>query len=205
MKPIHSHRPHCEPLLVEADSLRVETPNGRPLFMDLSLRMGREKAALVGRNGVGKSTLLAVLAGMDVPRAGRLRVCPNTILVPQEIPTTMAVDPLAFASVREIDPEALHDEARKAGFDDMDILCRGESLSRGEGRKRALLFAKLRRPDLLLLDEPTFGLDFVGLSAMTSALCLWPGGLLVISHDRELLRDIGIEQEIRMGGLRLMT
>ncbi len=51
-------------VLLRAEAVCIETPDGRPLMTDLDLRMGRERVLLVGRNGVGKSSLLAVLAGV---------------------------------------------------------------------------------------------------------------------------------------------
>jgi ATPase subunit of ABC transporter with duplicated ATPase domains len=76
------------------------------------------------------------------------------------------------------------------------------SLSPGE-RVRAALICLFRRDpalELLVLDEPTLSLDFVGLAALTAALRAWPGGLVVASHDREFLDAIGIEQTIVLSG-----
>lgn len=53
--------------------------------------------------------------------------------------------------------------------------------------------------ELLVVDEPTFSLDLVGLRALEEALRRWPGGLVVASHDREFLAEIGIEQTIELG------
>ena len=53
--------------LLETHALTIETPGGRTLIRELSLRLGRERVAIVGRNGVGKSTLLEVLAGRQAP------------------------------------------------------------------------------------------------------------------------------------------
>ncbi|HEY3254486.1 MAG TPA: ATP-binding cassette domain-containing protein [Polyangiaceae bacterium] len=52
---------------------------------------------------------------------------------------------------------------------------------------------------LLILDEPTFSLDLLGQRALTQALRAWPGGLVVASHDREFLAEIGIDRTIRLG------
>src|SRR3954471_12244786 len=58
--------------LLELSSVSVQAPGGRPLFERVDLRIEREHVALVGRNGVGKSTLLAVLAGIEEADAGRV-------------------------------------------------------------------------------------------------------------------------------------
>ena len=74
------------------------------------------------------------------------------------------------------------------------------SLSPGERTRAALicLFRRSPTPELLVLDEPTHGLDLVGQSAMTSALAAWPGGLIVTSHDREFLEAIKVDRVIRL-------
>ena len=71
--------------LLELSDVTIVTPAGRPLFDGMSLRLGRERVALVGRNGVGKSTLLAVLAGDAEPHAGRVRARSRPRYVPQAV------------------------------------------------------------------------------------------------------------------------
>lgn len=58
--------------LLQTSKLTMSTPSGRRLFQDLTLSLEREKVALVGRNGVGKSTLLEILAGLQTPQSGRV-------------------------------------------------------------------------------------------------------------------------------------
>ena len=53
---------HNQPAFLELRRLDLDTPEGRPLFRDLNLSVGKEQVAIIGRNGIGKSTLLAVLA-----------------------------------------------------------------------------------------------------------------------------------------------
>ena len=54
--------------------------------------------------------------------------------------------------------------------------------------------------EILVLDEPTYSLDFVGIAALQRALRAWPGGLVIASHDRELLEGIGIERTLVLDG-----
>jgi ATPase subunit of ABC transporter with duplicated ATPase domains len=64
------------------------------------------------------------------------------------------------------------------------------------------LLAVFARPDaveLLVLDEPTFSLDLVALRALEAALRVWPGGLVVASHDREFLAALGVQRTIELG------
>ena len=69
--------------LLEAHALTIETPGGRTLVRELDLCLGRERVAVVGRNGVGKSTLLDVLAGRQEPARGRVVRRGRHLLVPQ--------------------------------------------------------------------------------------------------------------------------
>ena len=138
--------------LLSADGLCVDSPAGRPLFRDLSLRFGREKVAVVGRNGVGKSMLLEVLAGVEPAERGTVRCRGRRVLVRQ-----------------------LLDDAPCAS-------------SPGERRGQLLWEALSAEPDLLLLDEPTHDLDVQAIDWLLGRLRRWQQGLIVVSHDRRVLR-----------------
>jgi ATPase subunit of ABC transporter with duplicated ATPase domains len=71
------------PTIVQVTGASIVAPGGRPLFEGLTVRLSRERVALVGRNGVGKSTLLSVLAGDAEPERGRVKVWGRSWLVPQ--------------------------------------------------------------------------------------------------------------------------
>ena len=77
-----------------------------------------------------------------------------------------------------------------------------KSLSPGERLRAALLCLCSRRPpvELLVLDEPSDHLDFVGAAALRDVLAGWPGGLLLVTHDPEPMRHVGIERRIAIGG-----
>jgi len=139
--------------LLEARDLTIETPGGRALVRELTLHMGRERVAVVGRNGVGKSTLLDVLAGRQEAVRGRVVRRGRHLLVPQQL----ADD---------------HEPADLAG----------------ERQRRRLETARAARPDLLLLDEPTQDLDAGNITWLVDWISRWHEGLLVVSHDRRVLR-----------------
>lgn len=71
--------------LLEVRGLDLLTPAGRPLIEKLNLRIGREQAAIIGRNGVGKSTLLRLLAGDEGISSGRVVRRTTPWLVPQQL------------------------------------------------------------------------------------------------------------------------
>ena len=88
--------------LLEAHAVTIETPGGRTLVRDLSLRLGRERVALIGRNGVGKTTLLEVLAERRAATQGRIVCRGRRILVPQHLAGQVAAhdDPAASPGER---------------------------------------------------------------------------------------------------------
>ena len=65
--------------LLHLTDVTIVAPGGRPLFDGIRMQLGRERVALVGRNGVGKSTLLAVLSGLLRPNSGRVQLCGSDI------------------------------------------------------------------------------------------------------------------------------
>jgi ATPase subunit of ABC transporter with duplicated ATPase domains len=185
------------------------TPDGRAVLDDLTLDFGRERTGLVGRNGVGKSTLLRLLAGQLEPSRGTVRV-QGTIgtvrqivqVSPQEtiadllgVSTPLALLAKAGAGLATIDELADADwtlEARAIGIltqvgldqpPDTPLI----RLSGGQRTRAALAGAIFAQPDFLLLDEPTNNLDREGRRAVHELLRGWRAGAIVVSHDRGLL------------------
>ena len=76
-----------------------------------------------------------------------------------------------------------------------------KSLSPGERVRAALICLLARSPsvEFLVLDEPTYSLDFFGYQALRDGLKAWPGGLLIASHDRDFLTAIGIQDYLELG------
>ncbi len=173
--------------------------------VDLTVRRG-EVVALMGRNGAGKSTFLATLVGMRRPADGSVQVqghAPADLkprdlvrrvgLVPQE-----PADLLYADTVREECVQADRDADAPAGraADIFDRLVPGvdhelhpRDLSEGQRLALALAVVLAGRPPLLLLDEPTRGLDYPGkqrLAATLSALAREGHAIVVATHDVEL-------------------
>lgn len=180
-----------------------DSAGGRVLFDALELRLGRERVAVVGPNGAGKTTLLEVMLGRRRPARGSARAELSKIgcieqggrnwLLDESLRSYLlglglSSDESAQLLVTHKFPLALADRP----------LC---SLSPGERTRAALLALFARRPavELLILDEPTFSLDLVGLRAMTRALQRWPGGLVVASHDHAFLEALDIDRTILLG------
>lgn len=192
-----------------------QLPNGELLFSDLNETFDARRTGLVGRNGAGKSVLAQVLAGRLQPTRGRcLRSGPVTYL-PQQIDTspTATIADLAgwgdaLAALHRIeqgssalaDFEALGErwqlrEQLQAGLERMQLTDMSadtpvRQLSGGQRMRVALAGAFLSTADFLILDEPSNHLDAQGRQLLREELQHWPRGLLVISHDRELLDDM---------------
>ncbi|TFV44135.1 ABC-F family ATP-binding cassette domain-containing protein [Bradyrhizobium niftali] len=200
------------PASIILSNLSLSTPDGRSLFSNLDLTFAAERAGLVGRNGVGKTTLLASICREHVPQSGRILTNGTIGLLRQDVQLLAGATVADLFGVREAlallrraergdasaDDIAAIDwtlEARLAsalarvGFDlapDTDLSC----LSGGQTtrvRLAALVFAE---PDFLLLDEPTNNLDQDGRKAVIDLLAAWRGGAIIVSHDRGLLETV---------------
>ena len=163
--------------------------------VELSLRPGA-RVGLLGPNGAGKSTLIRVLAGELDPLAGE-RTSGQGLSIGyfaqhQLEQLDEKASPLAHLAAAS--PQAREQDLRNflGGFDfrgDMADAPVGP-LSGGEKSRLALALIVHRRPNLLLLDEPTNHLDLEMRHALTRALAGFEGSLVLVSHDRALLRTI---------------
>ncbi|WNV10452.1 ABC-F family ATP-binding cassette domain-containing protein [Tardiphaga sp. 709] len=197
------------PAHITVSGLSVATADGRSLFTNLNLSFGAERAGLVGRNGVGKSTLLRVMSGDLAPHQGSVSVHGRLAVLRQALelrPGEMVADLFgatdalnlldrAEAGTATVEELALADwdlEARVArclGRVRLDVShdVALSALSGGQRTRAALAALIFAEPDVLLLDEPTNNLDRDGRRAVIDLLAGWRAGAIVVSHDRELL------------------
>ncbi|OJU36217.1 MAG: ABC transporter [Rhizobiales bacterium 68-8] len=187
-------------------------PDGRPLLENIDLTFQRERAGLVGRNGVGKTTLLRLLTGELTPQAGSVSVTgrlgvlrQNLAPAPGETVADLfgaraALDLLRRAESGEANAEELAEadwtlEARmEAALARVGLAASPDTpldrLSGGQRTRAALAALVFGEPDFLLLDEPTNNLDREGRAAVIALLAGWRAGAIVVSHDRELLETM---------------
>ena len=199
--------------LITLDSVSAATPDGRPLFDNLTLAFGAERTGLVGRNGVGKTTLLRIIAGQAPPRAGSVTVEGRLAVLRQSLQPApgstlsglLGVE-AALATLARIEagegseadfadadwtlPARLGQALAEVGLDGLDPARPAVSLSGGQATRAALAAVLLAEPDVILLDEPTNNLDAEARALVTDVLRRWRGGALVVSHDRALLEEM---------------
>ncbi len=159
------------------------------LFQNLDVHVGpRDRLALIGRNGVGKTTLLRLLAGQIEADRGKRSVQPGTkIVMLEQDPFFTATGTLMDFALAGPDAPPRHAVEAIAGQLGINLERPAESASGGERRRAALSRALASEPDLLLLDEPTNHLDLAAIEWLESWLARYSGAFIAISHDRTFL------------------
>lgn len=201
-------------------------PDGRTLFSALCEQFDARPTGLVGRNGTGKTVLARILAGELQPSAGRCvgsgrvhylvqQVAPPEATVADLAGMRETLEALARIEAGSGAPEdfeavgerwdvrqRLQHELERNGLGHLDAATPAAELSGGEAMRVALIGALLSEADFLILDEPSNHLDRPNRQALIEQLQRWPSGLLVISHDRELLNAMQRIVELSALGLR---
>jgi ATP-binding cassette subfamily F protein 3 len=160
----------------------------------LTLNPG-DRLGLLGPNGAGKSTLIRVLAGEVGPSAGTRETARDLLVgyFAQYQLEQLQREHSPLDHLRQHDPGISDQEARNFlggfGFDGDRALQPVAPFSGGEKARLVLALIVYRRPNLLLLDEPTNHLDLEMRQALADALQAFPGAMVVVSHDRHLLRS----------------
>ena len=193
------------------DALSYTAPDGRRLFEDLSLSAGPGRLAVTGRNGTGKSSLLSILAGELRPTSGSVSVTGRVGLLSQETGDGAGLSVGHLMGVSEGLARLARIEAGIALGDDLDLADwalparmalaldgmglaglpperPAASLSGGERTRARLAGLLAMETDILLLDEPTNHLDAAGRAQVSAALAAHRGCVVLVSHDRSLLR-----------------
>lgn len=200
------------PASITVSNLAWSTPDGRPLFSNLDLSFGPERVGLVGRNGVGKTTLLKLIAGTLSPQAGAVSVQGRLAVLRQAVQVAQSETVADLFGAREALAVLARAAAGEATEDDLaaadwtletrmaEALARLglavepaaplASLSGGQRTRAGLAALVFAEPDFLILDEPTNNLDADGRAAVAELLGGWRAGALVVSHDRALLETM---------------
>ena len=153
------------------------------------------RIGLLGKNGAGKSTLIKLLAGELTAISGNVQLAKGVQLgyFAQHQLDTLRADESALWHMQKIAPEQTEQQVRdylgSFAFHGDKVNQAVKSFSGGEKARLVLALIVWQRPNLLLLDEPTNHLDLDMRQALTEALVDYEGSLVVVSHDRHLLRN----------------
>ena len=182
--------------LVDAEDLSVGYGDRVVLsHVPFSVRSG-ERIGILGVNGAGKSTLVKAIVGDLKPMAGEIRRGQGLEIgyFAQHQLDQLRMDETPLEQLRHIAPDAREQELRDFlgtyRFSGDFATSPVGPMSGGEKARLALALIAWRKPNLLVLDEPTNHLDMETREALTMALSTYEGAVLLVSHDRHLLRAV---------------
>lgn len=185
-------------LKIENLSFRFKEQND-VLFQNLSLHLQRgDRVALVGPNGVGKSTLLKTIVGQLKPLTGEILLGANVkIGYYEQEQTQLHLDKTVLTELWDEYPLMNEKDIRTILgnflFSGDDVLRPVSELSGGEKARLALAKLMMEKANFLLLDEPTNHLDLDSKEVLESALMDYPGTILFVSHDRYFINKIATQ------------
>jgi len=213
---------------LSAVELGYRLPDGRFLFNNLTFSFSAVRAGLVGANGIGKTTLIEILAGKREPSVGAVNRCGRVSYLPQQArfgSSATVADAINLAdqigALERVERgegdlgdfdltadrwdlrERIEQVFSKMGASHIALDRRVESLSGGEMTRVRIAGLLLEEPDFLILDEPTNHLDLAARESVYDLIASWKKGLIVVSHDRRLLALLDQIAELNVNGLKL--
>ncbi|MBM4152567.1 MAG: ABC-F family ATP-binding cassette domain-containing protein, partial [Kiritimatiellaceae bacterium] len=187
--------PHCGAHIMSVENLNFSYDGKRQILRGVNLEIGHgEKIGLVGFNGMGKTTLLRLLAGVLTPQSGARREGHKVVLgyQSQDFAETMPPDQSLLTIVRNANAAITERDARgllgSFGFSGDAVNKPSGVLSGGEKIRLAFARIFINPPNFLLLDEPTTNLDIHGREALEKAIQEYQGTVCFVSHDVAFVR-----------------
>jgi ATPase subunit of ABC transporter with duplicated ATPase domains len=156
-----------------------------------------EKICVIGKNGTGKSTLAKMLAGELQPDTGHVRWGHQAQVgyLPQDQAGVIRPGTTAFGWLRELEDKMTNEEISgllgRMLFSGEERMKPTATLSGGETVRLLLAKLMLFKDNVLVLDEPTNHLDLQSIAALSEGLQRYEGTVIVVTHDQELIREVG--------------
>ncbi|TKR81727.1 hypothetical protein L596_015553 [Steinernema carpocapsae] len=164
------------------------------LFKNVNFGIAMDsRIAIVGPNGVGKSTLLKLLYGKLQPQLGECRIHRQIRVGWFDQHSNEALNgeqsPIEYLVAKfSIDPQTARKNLGMVGLPGPSHTVKIKDLSGGQKSRVALAELSLGSPDMLILDEPTNNLDIESIHALAEAIEDYGGGVLMVTHDERLIR-----------------
>lgn len=215
------------PAAISLSGLTFSWPDGTVVLSGVTAAFPAGRTGLIGVNGAGKSTLLRVIAGRLTPAAGRVTVSGDVGYLPQDLTLDTAAPVASLLGIQPVrdaitaiesgdvspalfdtvgDDWDIEDRARaeldRLGLAHVGLDDPAGNLSGGEAVMTALTALFLRRPEIILLDEPTNNLDSGARQRLQAAVDAWPGVMVIVSHDRQLLARVDQIADLNGGEIR---
>ncbi len=185
--------------LIKMDKVSIGYDNQALLSKIKMSLMPNARLALLGKNGQGKSTFLKAILGELPPLQGELSIMPGVAFgyFAQHHVDSLDKNATPFELVQDLDRKASTQAIRNFlgsfQFQSDRVFENIRNFSGGEKARLTLALLVWQRPNLLLLDEPTNHLDMAMRDAVTLALQSFPGAVILVSHDRELITSVADE------------
>src|SRR3989338_10820739 len=191
-------------LIVEIKDVSFSYDDGKKLFQKFNLILhGPVRLALNGPNGSGKTTLIKLILNEIKPLSGEISLGVEKLAYLDQSVAILNKDKTLVENLKSfsgLDDNLARKWLARFLFRGQDVFKKADVLSGGERMRAALacILAGDKPPKLLVLDEPTNNLDLNSIEQIESALLNFRGSLVVISNDKNFLKNIGIKEEINL-------
>eukprot|EP00050_Salpingoeca_kvevrii_P018466 m.74540 g.74540 ORF g.74540 m.74540 type:complete len:818 (+) comp8059_c0_seq2:5626-8079(+) len=183
--------------VLQLDNVSAGYEPDKPVVTDVSLDIDlKARIGLLGQNGCGKSTLLATIAGKLAPLRGMVNVHPRLKVgyfaqhFVDSLPLEVTAVEYFMAEFAGLSALAARTHLGSVGLHGKLPLQKIRTLSGGQKCRLVLGWLTFQEPHILLLDEPTNHLDLHAIQGLSDALRAYDGGLVLVSHDRRLMREL---------------
>ncbi|KAF0990034.1 hypothetical protein HZS_5064, partial [Henneguya salminicola] len=185
--------PKLNPPILGLQDVTFSYGKKSPIFKNVNFGIDMSsRIAIVGPNGVGKSTLLKLLTGMLTPTSGEVIRNPRLKIgyFSQHSGDQLIMDITPSNYIQQtfnLDYQSSRQELSRFGLAAHAHVIKMNDLSGGQKSRVALCDMTLRSPDVIILDEPTNNLDIESIDALSAAINKYEGGVIIVSHDARMI------------------